>query len=164
MKQKRDKNHKREPTLEKEVNTPNGKYSCKIIKDENSVFSRYALDMNKPKGVLSCSVEHNNASKFEKFLGLDSIQKELTYLSFEGTEISQGNYKVSSEVENISYDAINSQFIVSFYHSITFSDGLTTPLPKRFIQIPVPKTPSRKLTDFLNNYLKKIFNPKPPSL
>jgi len=155
MKQKRDKNKFKEPVLEKEVSTPNGKYSCEVIKDENRVFTRYASDVNKPKGVLSCRVKHNG--KLEKFLGLNSTEMELTYLSFEGTEDSRGDYNINSEVKDINYNSTNNQFVVTFHHTIKYSDGISLSLSKRIIQIPVPKTISRRITDFMNHYLKKVF-------
>ena len=145
MKIKR-RNHLKEPVLEKEVSTPDGRYSCEIIRDETKVFSRYALDVHKPKGVLSCLVKNNG--KLERFLGLNSRQVELTYLSFEGTDISHGDYNVQSEVENICYDERSNQFIISFYHLITFSDGLSRSLPKRLVQIPIPETIYRKIKKF----------------
>ena len=141
------KHHEKEPILEREVSTSNGKYSCEIIKDEDRIFSRYALDVNKPKGVLYCCVKHNG--KLEKFLKLNSRQEELTYLSFEGTDILHSNYRVDSEVKNIDYDATNNQFIVKFHHLITFGDGLKVPLHERSVQIPVPET--------IYNKIKKLF-------
>lgn len=127
-----------------ELKTPNGSYICRIIEDEDKVYSKYANDIDKPEGVLICNVMHNNPSRIEKFLGLDSIQRELTYLFFKGKD-AKGNFSSQTEVDNVDYNTKHECFMITFHHSITFEDGLSTPLPKRTIKVPISQNLSERL-------------------
>ena len=140
---KREKNHKKEPILQKEVNTPNGMYNIKLILSADPMFSK-SFDFH---------IQHIQSGVLEKLLGQDTkIWKDACH-DYGAEDQKHGKVLFENTTPHeVGYNHTNGRFFVSFFQDIRcLGDGTIIDKYKRSKLFPVPETIYRKIRKYFKN-------------